>query len=440
MIIPHPLTVLQKLKDKLNSNRRELVDSLYLMALQGINKLLPLFVLPYLLAVLGAEGYAYVGFSFALVQFAVLLVDFGFDLSATKHVALVKDDREALTRVFWSVVGAKTLLLLAAVPMVLLPVLLVPSYRPYLSATLCSLPMVIGSAFTFMWMYQGVGRVRHMVVITTLSKLLLRPLIFFFVCSAADSSLAAFLQTSVFMLTAVVSCAWLWRLRLVGRPVFSWQDIRRETADSLPLFLSRASTSVYTQLFVVILALFCTREAVGRYTSAEAIMRAACFILYVPLTQAFFPRISALSVSDRSRGLSTFRQLRTLIFWAMLLVAAAVAASAPILPSLLGASYEGLTTLLLIMSSAPLFIGLGAVYGQMGLVALGNMATRRLFRNAYFIVAPVSLLLLLPCALLWHENGAALALVLTEALVFVLMYSACRRSQVLTDNPAAVCC
>lgn len=419
-------------RNYLKNNRKELVDSLYLIALQGVNKLLPLVVLPYLLAVLGAEGYAYVGFSLAVVQFAVLIVDFGFDLSATKHVAIVRDNRAELTKVFWSVVGAKVLLLLVSLPLILIPVFLVPAYRPYASAVLCTLPMAVGSAFTFMWMFQGIGKVRHMAVINTLSKFLLLPLVFVFVKSEADSTLAAFLQASVYMLTAFVSCLWLWRLRMVDAPTFSWRSIRSETAESMPLFLSRAATSVYTQLFVVILALFCAQDAVGRYTSAEALMRAACFILYVPLTQAFFPRISALSVEDREGGVRTMQQLLRLVVCAMLVVSILIVLLAPQLPALLGGKYEGLNTLLYIMAAAPIFISIGAVYGQMGLIALGNARTKRWFRNVYLVVSPLALAMLLPLAALWHEYGAAFALLLTEMLVAVLMYAAYMRSKKLT--------
>lgn len=423
---------MSQLRSSLRSNRKELVDSLYLIALQGVNKLLPLVVLPYLLAVLGAEGYAYVGFSLAVVQFAVLIVDFGFDLSATKHVALVRNDRAELTKVFWSVVGAKTLLLAVAVPLILLPIYLVPSYRPYTSAVLCTLPMAVGSAFTFMWMFQGIGKVRHLAVINTFSKVLLLPLIFFFVKSESDSNLAAFLQASVYMLTAFVSCLWLWRLKMVDAPRFSWKSMRMETAESLPLFLSRAATSVYTQLFVVILALFCAQDAVGRYTSAEALMRAACFVLYVPLTQAFFPRISTLSVVNREQGVRTMHQLLRIIVVAMLVISILIAILAPFLPVMLGGKYAGLNTLLYIMAAAPVFISVGAVYGQMGLIALGNSRTKRWFRNVYLIVSPLALIMLLPLAAQWQEYGAAMALLFTEIMVAVLMFAAYSRSRSLT--------
>lgn len=47
---------------------KEAEDAFYLFLLQCVDKILPLFVLPYLMVTLGAEKYGYVGFSFALIQ------------------------------------------------------------------------------------------------------------------------------------------------------------------------------------------------------------------------------------------------------------------------------------------------------------------------------------------------------------------------------------
>lgn len=408
----------------------ELIDSLYLMALQGVNKLLPLFVLPWLMLKLGAGGYGYVGFALSIVQYIVIIVDFGFDLSATKKVAVVRDNRVQLTQTFWSVVWAKTLLLVISSFVIVLLIAVLPTFRAYGWAICCTMPMAVGSAYTFMWMYQGIGKVRLIAVINTFSKFLLFPLVFLFVKSSEDYPLAACIQSSVFLLTAIISCFWLWRMQVVDKPMWDLRSVRHELADSLPLFLSRASTSVYTQLFVVILGIFCTREAVGRYASAETIMRALCFVFYVPLTQAFFPRISALAGKDRLQAQLLVRKVRRLVFTLMLLVSVVLFFGAPYAEYFLGTGYAGLEDLLRIMSLAPLFIGLGAVYGQMGLIALGNVATRIQFRNVYFIVGIVSLLLVIGLTQIFLERGAALALLLSELLVALLMYYYCRRSRV----------
>ena len=58
------------------TNRKDLVDTLYLMMLQGINQLLPIFVMPYLMIKLGATGYGYVGFALSVIQYLINIVDF----------------------------------------------------------------------------------------------------------------------------------------------------------------------------------------------------------------------------------------------------------------------------------------------------------------------------------------------------------------------------
>ena len=96
------------------SNGRELTDTIYLIILQGANQLLPLFVMPFLMIKLGAEGYGFVGFSLSVIQYLVLIVDFGFNLSATKRIAQANDDVDKCNEVFWNVVAAKSLLLIAS--------------------------------------------------------------------------------------------------------------------------------------------------------------------------------------------------------------------------------------------------------------------------------------------------------------------------------------
>lgn len=407
---------------KLRENKTELVDSLYLVALQGMNQLLPLLVMPYLMVVLGAGRYGYIGFSLSVVQYFTLVVDFGFNLSATKHIALVKGKPDLLRKVFWAVFWAKVGLMAGTFLVMLLLVTTIPTFRTYGEAIFYTYPMVIGSAFTFMWMFQGIGKVRVIAVINTVSKLVLLPAIFFLVKSADDYLMAALLQALVFVLTAVISCAVLYRMHVVGKVCFIKKDIVRELKESFPLFLSSASTSVYTQLFVVILGFVCVSEVVGCYSSAERIMRALCFLFYLPISQSFYPKISALSATDRQKGIACFSQVKVLMLVCMLVVSVTLFVLAPLVRAWLGEGYERLSFLLRIMACAPVFIGLGGVYGQMGLVALGNRISRNHFRDVYFIVALVSLTLVAVLAPWGKDAGAALALLVSEILVFILMF------------------
>lgn len=406
---------------KWKDNRTVLADSLYLFLLQGMNQLLPLIILPYLIVVLGAKSYGNIGFALSFVQSLILVVDFGFNFSATKRIAQCRDDKDRMNRIFWSVVWAKSLLLLACSLLMLLLIWAVPTFGLYGKAILCTYPMVVGSTFTFMWMFQGIGKVKHMAVINTLSKFLLLPLVFVFVKTPDDFMLAAVLQSMVYVLTAVVSNIYLWRMGVVRKPSLSWANTKEELRDSLPLFVSSASSNIYTQLFVVILGFYCTEEAVGRYAAAERVMRCLCFGLFTPLNQAFFPRISTLSTQGVSAAMPALNLVKTLAFYCMAAVAAFMLFGASLIQDFLGEEYQGIAFILRLMSPAPLFIGIGGVLGLMGLIAMGNQVSKKHFRNVYMIVAVAALVMVLALTSWCEERGTALAMVLTEAAVCLLM-------------------
>jgi O-antigen/teichoic acid export membrane protein len=75
-------------KYKQSDVKHEIKDVFYLIALQGVNYIAPLLVLPYLMIVLGAEKFGYIGFSLAVTQYLMTIIDFGFNLRTTKRVAL----------------------------------------------------------------------------------------------------------------------------------------------------------------------------------------------------------------------------------------------------------------------------------------------------------------------------------------------------------------
>lgn len=69
------------------------IGSLFGIKLAGY--VIPLITLPYLVRTLGIESYGYLGFSIAIVQYFVLFVNYGFDLSATSHIAKNGNDKQS---------------------------------------------------------------------------------------------------------------------------------------------------------------------------------------------------------------------------------------------------------------------------------------------------------------------------------------------------------
>ena len=85
---------------------------LYLLLIQGTNLVLPLITFPYLVRVLGSEKYGLVMIAYSLMKFFIITVDFGFNISATREVALLKNDKRKLSKFYWNVLIIKGLLLI----------------------------------------------------------------------------------------------------------------------------------------------------------------------------------------------------------------------------------------------------------------------------------------------------------------------------------------
>ncbi|HCR3554786.1 TPA: oligosaccharide flippase family protein, partial [Morganella morganii] len=84
---------------------------LSLLGMQGINYLIPLVTLPYLTHTLGGFQYGVLSTVLILVQYTVLFVDFGFNLSSTKKISENRDNNYLVNNIFWNTVFAKLILL-----------------------------------------------------------------------------------------------------------------------------------------------------------------------------------------------------------------------------------------------------------------------------------------------------------------------------------------
>ena len=75
----------------MNTEKKVLFKNTFSLYIMNFAKLIfPLFTLPYLTRVLSTESYGVVTYVKAFVTYIQLVLDFGFLLSATKEIVLVK--------------------------------------------------------------------------------------------------------------------------------------------------------------------------------------------------------------------------------------------------------------------------------------------------------------------------------------------------------------
>ncbi len=176
------MTTLDHHKDK-----KSLLSNFFsLSALQGVNMLLPLITLPYLVRVLGVEGFGLVSFSLSIIMFFVIFVSFGFELSATREISTNKNDPSKISEIFSSVMIIKIIMAMLSFIVLLILINSVDVLTSHSELYYATFGIVIGNAIFPLWFFQGMEKMKYIAYINISSTSFFTILIFVFVKSNED--------------------------------------------------------------------------------------------------------------------------------------------------------------------------------------------------------------------------------------------------------------
>ena len=336
---------------------------LSLFILQGANYLLPLVTVPYLVRVLGAENFGRIAFAQAFIQYFVVLTNYGFNLSATRSVALVRDDPEHLSSLFSAVMIVKSTLMVLGFGVMLLIVKLVPGFDRDWPLYVVVYLTVVGNVLFPIWLFQGLERMRHITTLTLLARTLAVIAIFAFVHQRGDYRLAAALQAGGMVIAGLLALAVIHRMGYVRVHWPGVAQLRQVIVDGWHVFLSTAAISLYTSSNVFFLGLLTNPMAVGYFAAAEKLIKAVQGLI-TPISQAVYPHIAALAARSREAALAFIGKLLrvqggvTLVLSFLLFILAE-----PLVDLLLGSQFQASIALVEWMAALPFVIGLSNVFG-----------------------------------------------------------------------------
>jgi O-antigen/teichoic acid export membrane protein len=393
-------------------------NALSLYGAQGLNYLVPLLLVPYLLRTLGPHSYGSIVFAQALMGYAVVLTEYGFNLTAARDISVARDDAAAVARIFWTTMAAKLFLLMVSFAAITAVVLLVPALRQSWPVVACSAVMVVGGIAFPQWYFQGLERLRDAALIQVLARIVTAAAIIGCVHSPADLLTAAFLM-SASQLIGVIAAICLRRPVAPARFVLPRViDVKSALAAGWHMFLSGASVALYGHTNTFVLGLICGEQAVALYNVAYKLVY-ALQSLATPIIQAVYPRASRLFDQDPRQAWNLVTRVARLLMPAIVGVSILAAVFAPQIVDIVGGrAYAEAVPAMRLLCMVPASVTAALLLAQCIMVNLG--LTRQLSR--IYIAVGLANLAILP-GLVWQfgVSGAAASLVLAELLGPILM-------------------
>ena len=382
------------------------------------NYIIPLVQTPYLVRVLGAASFGRVGFSMAAAQYIVGLAEYGFNLTATRKLAVSKLEGDAkVAEVFWTVMWAKVLLATIGTLILATCIFAFPKLHGYGWTILPFIFWALGMAMFPQWYFQGIEKMGIITAVNMTAKVSVLPLTLVFIHKPSDGLLYAYIFSAVYLVAGIVGVAAAAKeVRIFYGPNFSliWKELR----EGFSMFFAMVGYTIYSNTNAVVIGLMAGDVAVGLFIGAEKFLRAALGILG-PVHSAIYPRLNATAVSSKN---STVMAIRTLLKWeapaAFAVSALMIILSDYIVMLFLGKKFTGSVLLLQLMSPVFFFTAVSSIFGTLTLLPFNQQRAFTWILIGAAVLHMASLAAFVP---LWGAAGAAVSMSTSEGIVALVM-------------------
>lgn len=407
-----------KLKENITLQR--LGDNfLSLFALQFINYILPLFLIPYLIRTIGMEGFGIYSFIFAIATYGLKVSDYGFDLSATYHISLYQKDRKKISEIFSSVLFIKFTLAIIFMIFLTIMTLSIEKLYTYKELIFLSYGMILGNVFLPLWFFQGMERMRYIMYLNGFLKLSFFLLVVLFVKEHEDLNLLLLLHS---ITALIVGFSGLYLALKHFNIKLSWrgkEEILFYLKDGWYIFTSKIAVEFYSTTSTVLVGFFAAPVVLAYYALSVKIM-AAVGNLFDPITRAVYPYLVGVYQSSNQNFMTRNRQLSLVILAVMIPISAALFFFAEaILNIITGKEVAELNIYLLQVSSLMLIV---FPYGSQFTNMLVTIKETKVLNKILFIGAGMNLLFAPPLlyffgvvGMIWLNAFIAYYLTLSKA-------------------------
>lgn len=403
----------------------------YLGLIQGSSFLIPLLLLPFLIKALGTESYGRMIFYQVIVTYMSVVIDFGFNFSSTQDIARNQDNKNFVSKVFNCTILSKFCLFIVISLVSLVYFVSFASERNDYLLFIFFIPQLFGVTLTPAWLFQGLEKTKVLALCTIFSRIITSVLIFLVVKDKSDIYIAAFLQSSTFTLTAIISLFYCFNKKTISVQKVNINDVILNYRYSFPFFISVFSVNLYTTLPAIVIGVVLGNVSVAYYNVALTI-RNALQGLFNPVSQSLFPRINNLYTENPKKA---YKLIKQSLFFTMLiftLIALCVSLfSDLVVNNVLGHHEYIVISLVQVICFLPIISAVNNILGVQTLILHGY---KKMFSSLTIVFGVLNCFIIYPMLINFGVRGAVYSSFIIELLVLLTFGSIVINKKLLKDS------
>ncbi len=402
----------------IKNNSLLLKNMSYLAFFQIANYILPILVFPYLIKIVGIDKFGLVSLAQAVVLYFNVLIEYGFNFSATKFISNNRNDILIINKTITSILTLKLIFFGLVFVLFILIIYLVPYLKNNAFLFLTGYSILFGMTIFPIWLFQGVEKLKHITIANLIGKIATISMIFLLINDLKDYVYVLLIYAIGSVITGVLG---LFFIKIYGFSFgkISFNDLKFHIQSGYSIFISSLGINLYRNFNILLVGFFTSNSITGVYSVSEKLLK-SIQMMTNPITQAIFPnaskRIDESSIEESKRYI---RKLMKYLSRFLLLIYIISLLLSPLASKYFFKEFNIMFLIIFfIISPVILFGGLNYVLGVIGLI---NFGKDKLFTKSIFAGALINIIIGIIGGYYFGVYGISLALLFAEITVFLML-------------------
>ncbi|MBN1185885.1 MAG: oligosaccharide flippase family protein [Bacteroidales bacterium] len=296
---------------------------LSLASLRILGYIFPLITVPYLARVIGVDKFGEIAFGVSTIIYLQTIIDFGFNYTAVRDIARIKNDKNKVSEIFSTVMITEIFLMFFSFILLIFCIYTFSFFYKYRLILLLTFLYIPGHILFPAWFFQAMEQMKYITFLNLLSKLIFTLLVFVFIKDKGDYIFQPILTALGFYVSGIISIYIIIKKYNVRIVLPSFSNIKNVLKGSWNMFVILFLPNLYSNFSIILLNSYVGQVATGLYSSGYKFIDLATQLFSV-LSRTFYPflarRIDKHSLYVKISGAISIVAVLCLFFGADLLV------------------------------------------------------------------------------------------------------------------------